>query len=44
MPQESLMRARQRECEVDMDCIERGFDCYEELFATVQATRASLGI
>ncbi|MGW3614369.1 hypothetical protein ACWD6N_31695 [Micromonospora sp. NPDC005163] len=44
MPEEPLMRARQRECGVDMDCIERGFDCYEELFATVQATRRSLGV
>ncbi|PPA62136.1 hypothetical protein BAW75_00535 [Micromonospora chalcea] len=41
---ESLLRARQRECGVDMDCIERGFDCYEELSDTVRATRRSLGI
>ncbi|MGI5521701.1 hypothetical protein ACQEUX_12185 [Micromonospora sp. CA-259024] len=44
VPDESLLRARQRECRVDMDCIEQGFDCYEELFDTVQATRRSLGI
>ncbi|PZV96495.1 hypothetical protein SAMN05443287_10613 [Micromonospora phaseoli] len=35
------MRARQRKLGVDMDCIDQGFDCYEELFAEVQTTRAS---
>jgi hypothetical protein len=39
---EPLLRARQRECGVDMDCIDRGFDCYEELLNTIDATRASL--
>jgi hypothetical protein len=39
---ELLLRARQRECGVDMDCIDRGFDCYEELLDTIDATRDSL--
>jgi len=39
---EPLLRARQRECGVDMDCIERGPDCHEELLDAIDATRASL--
>ncbi len=39
---EPLLRARQRECGVDMTCIERGADCHEELLAAIDATRASL--
>jgi hypothetical protein len=38
-----VLRARQRECGVDMDCIERGPDCHEELLDIVDATRESLG-
>jgi hypothetical protein len=37
-----LLRERQRECGVDMDCIEQGPDCHEELLDVVDATRASL--
>jgi hypothetical protein len=40
--QEDLLRARQLECGVDLDCIDRGFACYEELMNTIDATRASL--
>ncbi len=40
--QRPLLRARQRECGVDMDCIGRGPDCHEELLDTIDATRASL--
>ncbi|GAA5178968.1 hypothetical protein GCM10023322_07470 [Rugosimonospora acidiphila] len=40
--QQPLLRARQRECGVDMTCIERGFDCQEELLAAIDAVRASL--
>lgn len=43
-PHLPLLRARQRECGVDMDCIDRGFDCHEELLNTIDATEASLGI
>jgi hypothetical protein len=39
---EPLLRARQQECGVDMDCIDRGFECYEELLDAIDATRASL--
>jgi hypothetical protein len=39
---EPLLRARQRECGVDIDCIDRGADCYEELVNTIDAARASL--
>lgn len=37
-----LLRARQQECGVDMDCIDRGADCQEELLDAIAATRASL--
>lgn len=40
--QEPLLRARQQACGVDMDCIERGYDCYEELVESIDATQASL--
>ncbi|MBG0566227.1 hypothetical protein [Actinoplanes aureus] len=43
MPEQPLLRERQRECGVDMDRIERGFDCHEELLDAIAATRASLG-
>lgn len=39
---EPLLRARQQACGVDMDCIERGFDCYEELLEAIDTTQASL--
>jgi hypothetical protein len=39
---EPLLRARQQACGVDMDCIDRGFECYEELPDAIDATRASL--
>lgn len=39
---EPLLRSRQRDCGVDMNCIDRGFDCYEELLDAIDATRASL--
>src|SRR5687768_15700445 len=42
MPEQPLLRERQRECGVDMDRIERGFDCHEELLDAIAATRASL--
>jgi hypothetical protein len=38
-----LLRARQRDCGVDMDCIDRGFECYEELLNTIDAIETSLG-
>ncbi|GAA4081493.1 hypothetical protein [Actinomadura miaoliensis] len=41
---ETPLRARQRECGVDMTCIDRGFDCHEELLDAIDATRASLGM
>lgn len=40
---EPLLRERQRECGVDMDCIERGPDCHEELLSAIENARASLG-
>jgi hypothetical protein len=40
--QQPLLRARQRACGVDMDCIDRGPDCHEELLDAIDATRASL--
>jgi hypothetical protein len=39
-----LMRQRQRKCGVDLDCVDRGFDSWEELTDTVHAVRASLGV
>ncbi|MEV4423125.1 hypothetical protein AB0L40_24575 [Patulibacter sp. NPDC049589] len=42
MPEQPLLRARQRECGVDTDCIERGFECQEELLDAIAAARASL--
>jgi len=39
-----LMRERQRECGVDLDCIDRGFECKEELLNDVLAVRATLGL
>jgi hypothetical protein len=44
MPEQPLLRERQRESGVDMECIDRGFDCYEELMEDIEATRASLGV
>jgi hypothetical protein len=37
-----LLRTRQRECGVDMDCVDRGPDCHEELLDAIAATQASL--
>ena len=42
-PQRPLLRARQRDCGVDMDGIDRGPDCQTELLDAIAATRASLG-
>jgi hypothetical protein len=39
---EPLLRARQRECGVDMDCVDQGFECHEELLKTIDAVEASL--
>ncbi|GAA5180961.1 hypothetical protein GCM10023322_14470 [Rugosimonospora acidiphila] len=39
---EPLLRDRQRECGVDMDCIDRGEDCHEELADAIEAVRTSL--
>jgi hypothetical protein len=36
------LRERQRECGVDMECIERGADCQIELLDTIAAVRHSL--
>lgn len=44
MSLEPLLRERQRECGVDLDCIDRGFACQEELQDAVDAVRASLGL
>jgi hypothetical protein len=41
---EPLLRARQRECGVDMACIARGAECQEQLLDAIAATRASLGL
>jgi hypothetical protein len=41
---EPLMRQRQRECGVDLACVDRGFDSWEELTDAVDAVRASLGV
>jgi hypothetical protein len=41
---EPVMRERQRECGVDLGCIDRGFECKEELLDAVDAVRASLGV
>ncbi len=41
---EPLLRERQRECGVDLDCIDRGFECWEELLDDTLAVRASLGV
>ncbi len=37
------LRERQRECGVDMECIERGADCQFELLDAIAAVRTSLG-
>ena len=37
-----LLRDRQRECGVDMECIERGADCQFELLDAIDAARAAL--
>jgi hypothetical protein len=41
---EPLMRERQRACGVDLDCIDRGFECWQELTDDIFAVRASLGV
>ena len=38
-----LLRARQRECGVDLDCVERGFECQLELLDAIAAVRAGTG-
>jgi hypothetical protein len=43
-PKWPVLRARQRECGVDMDCIHRGPECQEELLDAIAATRAPLGM
>ncbi|KOX09198.1 hypothetical protein ACWD6L_11285 [Micromonospora profundi] len=40
--QETLLRARQRECGVDMAAVEDGFEHSEELFDAIDAAKASL--
>jgi len=39
-----LLRERQRECGVDLDCIDRGLECWAELLDEVLALRSSLGL
>jgi len=41
---EPLLRERQRECGVDLDCIDRGFECWQELLDDTLAVRTSLGV
>jgi hypothetical protein len=41
-PHWPLLRDRQRECGVDMECIERGADCQFELLDAIDAARAAL--
>ncbi|MET8263975.1 hypothetical protein ABZU92_08265 [Micromonospora arida] len=41
--QETLLRARQRECGVDMAAVEDGFEHSEELSDAIDAAKASLG-
>ena len=38
-----LLRARQRECGVDLDCVERVFEGQLELLDAIAAVRAALG-
>jgi hypothetical protein len=40
---EPLLRARQRESGVDLDCVARGAECQEQLLDAIAAARASLG-
>jgi hypothetical protein len=39
-----LLRARQRESDVDMECVARGAECQEQLLDAIAATRVSLGL
>jgi hypothetical protein len=41
---EHLLRERQRACGVDLDCVERGIECWEELLDDVEALQGSLGL
>jgi len=41
---EPLLRERQRACGVDLDCVDRGIECWEELLDDVQALQESLGL
>ena len=41
--EETLLRARQRECGVDMAVVEDGFEHNEELLDAIDAAKASLG-
>ncbi|GAA3241503.1 hypothetical protein GCM10010532_082600 [Dactylosporangium siamense] len=39
-----LLRERQRASGVDLDCVDRGFECWEELLDDIDAVQASLGL
>ncbi|MFF4229706.1 hypothetical protein [Streptomyces sp. NPDC001820] len=39
-----LLRARQAECGVNVSCVDRGFECMEELLGEIEAIRTSLGV
>lgn len=43
MAQQPLLRARQRECGVDMECVDRGAECQRELLDAIATTRAAFG-
>ncbi|PZG23820.1 hypothetical protein C1I95_02780 [Micromonospora craterilacus] len=42
--EETLLRARQRECGVNMAIVEEGFEYNEELLEAIDAAKASLGV
>jgi hypothetical protein len=42
IPNEQRLRTRQQKCGVDMDCIDRGAECQEELLDAIDTARASL--
>ncbi|NUT94061.1 MAG: hypothetical protein HOY78_18770 [Saccharothrix sp.] len=39
-----LLRDRQAACGIDLSCVDRGFECTEELLDEIEAIRASLGV
>lgn len=41
---EAMLRARQAECDVDMECVDRGAEYQEELLDAIDAVRGSLGV